>query len=490
MKKTKVKIGVSVALLLLGSIVLFLTRWLREQYDKVYFDQFLYQFKASVEGTQGSLVGSAIFEIGLYSVILTALVVVAYALLCGWLPRRLAKWSERYRQTGLCRFFQKSMAVFGALSLLLSCAFFITEFEVHTYTKAALSESAFIEQEYVDPRSVPISFDGEKRNLVYIFVESMESAFMDESVGGVYTPELAALARDNVSFSNTDGVGGALSYIGTTWTAAAMVSQTSGLPVKVPITARPFDGSGGYLPNAFSIGDVLKENGYRQVLLCGSNARFHGRRAYFEQHGNYEIVDTVTLKESGRLPSDYYEWWGFEDAKLFEYAKAELTRLSSSDEPFNLTLLTADTHFPDGYRCPDCQTEHKEQYANTLACSSRRIASFIEWMKTQPFYENTTIVLSGDHLTMDADFLDGLRSDYVRTTYTCFINAAVDTERTHNRQFGSFDLYPTTLAAMGATIEGDRLALGVNLFSDTPTLTERYGFDTVNAELQKRSISA
>ena len=34
------------------------------------------------------------------------------------------------------------------------------------------------------------------------------------------------------------------------------------------------------------------------------------------------------------------------------------------------------------------------------------------------------------------------------------------------------DMFPTTLASLGAVIDGDRLGLGTNLFSDKPTLAE------------------
>ena len=40
---------------------------------------------------------------------------------------------------------------------------------------------------------------------------------------------------------------------------------------------------------------------------------------------------------------------------------------------------------------------------------------------------------------------------------------------------------------MGCTIEGDRLGLGVNLFSDRPTLAEEWGYDRFNSELSKAS---
>ena len=57
-----------------------------------------------------------------------------------------------------------------------------------------------------------------------------------------------------------------------------------------------------------------------------------------------------------------------------------------------------------------------------------------------------------------------------------------------NRLVSSFDVFPTTLALLGATWEGDRLGLGTNLFSDSKTIFEEYGYDYVNNELKKKSI--
>ena len=122
-----------------------------------------------------------------------------------------------------------------------------------------------------------------------------------------------------------------------------------------------------------------------------------------------------------------------------------------------------------------------------MRCSSRMIYEFIEWIQEQPFYENTTIVLCGDHLTMDPDFMQDVDENYLRTVYNCIINPAVEPVQEKNREFGTFDMFPTTLAAMGVEIQGDRLGLGTNLFSDKQTLCEMYGFETLDWELQKRS---
>jgi phosphoglycerol transferase len=49
------------------------------------------------------------------------------------------------------------------------------------------------------------------------------------------------------------------------------------------------------------------------------------------------------------------------------------------------------------------------------------------------------------------------------------------------------DMFPTTLAALGCQIEGDRLGLGANLFSDQPTLMERVGYTSLCSELANRT---
>ena len=326
-------------------------------------------------------------------------------------------------------------------------------------------------------------------------VDSIEhGAYADTEAGGPiidnFIPELTQLAEENINFSHDEDLGGAKSFSGTTWTAAALVSQTAGVCVQVPLTAGRFGGTNEdstYMPGVVSIGEILEDAGYQQAFLMGSDSDFGGRDTYFTEHGNYEIIDTKALKAQGRLPEDYDVWWGFEDKKLWDYAKEELTRISQGDEPFNFTMLTCDSHFPNGYRCEDCGDEYDKKYPNVLHCCSSKVMEFIEWCKEQPFYENTTIVLCGDHLTMDPKFFNDVNPEYDRTIYNCIINAPVDPVQEKNRVFGTYDMFPTTLAALGVEIEGNRLGLGTNLFSDVPTLAEQYGFEHVDYEFQKNS---
>lgn len=491
-KKRTAKLVTACFLVLCANLLFFLLLWLIDRYDEVQFDQILYQIKSPVAGTSGTIVWDAILRVVLVGALICAFEVLLYLFLAGKLTGWFARFKKyiAYSTSRAAAFFKKRFMPIASMTLILSILIFIFRLDIHSFVANIFIKSDFIESHYVDPDDAKITFPEEKRNLIYIFLESMENTFADADAGGNITdnfiPELSALAKENVSFT-LDGKRGAYCYVGTRWTAAAMFAQTSGVIIKVPINFDTYGGGGTYMPGITTLGDVLAKEGYEQSILLGSDAGFAARDVYFTEHGNYNIIDVYSLIEDGKLPEDYWEWWGFEDSKVFDFAKDELLRLAEIGKPFNFTTLTADTHFPDGYLCENCGDEYAEQYSNVLACSSKQVYEFISWIKEQPFYENTTIVLSGDHLTMDPEFLADIDENYIRTTYNCIINPAVTPVRETGREFATFDMFPTTLAAIGATIEGDRLGLGVNLFSDVETLTEKYGYGKLEEELSKAS---
>ena len=483
-QKISKKMVASAIVLFFANVVFFLTIWLLEQYDSICFDQFLYQIKSSTKGSDSILISSGFLYMGGFGGVLTALEIFLFCLLTG----RVAKVKVK---DCLAKFLNKSALPLVLSIFILSVIFFIYKLEIVPYAKTVNTKTQFLEENYVNPCDVKIQFPQNKRNLIFIFAESTENTYADISSGGQfrdnYIPELCSLAENNINFSNTNGLGGAYSYDGTTWTAGGIVAATSGVTVKIPLFTSAYGRINGFMKGVTTLGDILESNNYNQVILMGSDAEFANRDLYFKQHGGYQILDVNVLKKQGRLPKNYDEWWGFEDQKLFEFAKEELTRLSAEGKPFNLTLLTADTHFPNGYVCSECNTDFKNQYSNVLRCSSKQINNFVQWVKKQSFYDNTTIIIMGDHLTMDPKFMKDIDDEYERTVYNCIINSAVEPKKEKQRQFATFDFCPTTLAALGATIEGERLGLGTNLFSSEETLTEKYGFKYSNEQIAGKS---
>ena len=363
---------------------------------------------------------------------------------------------------------------------VFSLVFLGIRFGFFDYVFNSMRKTDLFLQYYTSPGEVDIEFPSEKQNLIYIFMESTEMTNVSKSNGGAFDvsimPNLERYALDYVNFSNRDTLGGAVWSYGTGWTASAMIAQSAGIPLKMMISDVNSDST--VFSNIVTIGDILHDNGYTNLLMLGSDASFGGRRSYFESH-NYLISDYYTAIEEGKISSDYHEWWGYEDAKLFSYAKEELLKLSESGEAFNLTLLTADTHFTDGYLDKSCSNVFSNPYANSFYCSDSMIGEFVSWIMKQDFYKNTTIVISGDHLTMQDNFYANLDDDYTRTIYNVFINSRVMPVNNKNRTFTTMDMFPTTLGALGVSIQGDRLGLGTNLFSGIKTIPEEIGMDVI-----------
>ena len=369
------------------------------------------------------------------------------------------------------------------------------------YVSNQIQTSTLIEEEYVDPGNVEIVFPKEKRNLICIWVESAETSTQDTEHGGVfeenYIKEMTDLALNNVSFSQSNQLEGAVVAPACGWTIAGLVAQTSGMPLKLgAYDDRGFDNSmgryGSFLPGATTLGDILAEQGYQNYFVAGSDFNFGGRTKYFTQHGNYQIFDYYSAIEEGKISEDYYEWWGFEDEKLYAYSKEKLLELAEQEQPFNFSLLTVDTHHEDGYLCPNCPDTYDSQYANVWSCASRQLNDFVEWIKDQEFYDNTTIVILGDHCSMDSDFYEGYIYDKhhgttERKVYNAFINAVPTPINEKDRLFTTMDYFPTILASIGVKIDGNRLGLGTNLFSEEKTLSEKYGYDKLFEELDKKS---
>jgi phosphoglycerol transferase len=221
--------------------------------------------------------------------------------------------------------------------------------------------------------------------------------------------------------------------------------------------------------------------------MFGSDKKFGSRNLYFSKHGDYKIFDYNTAIEKGLIPADYFVWWGFEDSKLFAYAQDEILELASHEQPFNFSLLTANTHPFGGYLDEGCSEKFGDNLSNVIYCTDKQLDIFVRWIQKQKFAKDTTIVISGDHLNMDNGYFDNIDSNYQRTVYNVIINSSVTTDNNKNRQFATIDMFPTTLASLGVKMSSDRLGLGTNLFSDTRTLVERDGFDNVNTEFGYKS---
>lgn len=468
----------SVLLFTLASLLFFSVEWMFDTWQHLRMEELIYHLKAPLSGTNGEMIEDYLSVCAVPTVLICIFVII---LLIGYRKKRIYN-------VLLCTIVAVSAGILLGIGI-----YTWGELGVGSYLKNRGKVSSFIDDNYVDPQYVEITFPEQKRNLIYIYLESMETTYSDYENGGAfetnYIPGLTDLAEMYENFSGDENrLNGGYAMNNTTWTMGAMFGHSTGLPLTIPIDGSNMDSQDSFFPGIIAIGDILEDAGYQNSLLIGSKAVFGGRKLFYEEHGNYQIFDWEYSNRHGEIPKDYYVWWGYEDNILFKNAKKRLMELSKADQPFNLTMLTVDTHFPDGYYCADCKEIYgNNQYANVIACSDRQVVKFVQWIQRQDFYDNTTIVITGDHPTMDADFCDSVDHEYVRKVYTTYINAIQDPQIHEYREYATFDLFPTTLAALGAAIDGNRLGLGTNLFSEERTLTELYGRDRENLEILGKS---
>lgn len=452
-------------------------RYLENKFQNVTISQLLFHATTNLGGTNWSDFKTLFGEIG-STIAITVIVVSAFSYL---VIKR--KYYYKFLVTRGC------ILVAGMLLLIVTYSEFESNYHAYDYMVASQISTSLYEEYYIDPSDVEITFPEKKKNLIYIFLESMEITDSDVEDGGAktidYIPELTSLALENECFNGKSNLlNGAYPLGNTGWTVAGMGAQTSGLPLN---TGQEVNSYGSdeevFLPGAYTTGQILEKEGYKNCLMIGSDADFANRGEYFRQHGDFEICDYNWAIKQKKIPEDYFEWWGYEDQKLFEYAKEKVTQLADGEQPFNLTMLTVDTHFTDGYVCDLCEDEFPEQYSNVLACSSRQVAEFINWLKEQDFYDDTVVILSGDHLCMDSGYFMDVSKEYQRRTYVNIINSDKSYSGEAPRTYSTMDMFPTTLSALGCVIQGNRLALGTDLFSDTSTLAEELGKDAYNYQL-------
>lgn len=509
------KIVLSALFLVLSIMLAYVLVWSQATFGKLPFAQILFHLMVPLEGTESSIVTTYIVGVVAIAAIVFVIIFLLFLPDYRWWKnfrekRKLNKKnnSDTKKESGkivkisgqIRRFLTRHLLSLSSIVLVIVIIIDIYGFGIHTWIADRFSASTLYEDYYVDSANANITFpaDGEKKNLIYILCESLESSFADEANGGCMNenlmPHLTKYAEENIHFSSADNLAGAIEVEGTGWTIAAMVAQMSGVPLSLPIGNNGYGRFAEFMPGITSLGELLEKEGYVNEIVMGSKSDFSGIDTFYTQHGNYEIFDYNSAVEAEYIEEDYYRFWGYEDNKLFEYAKEEIRQLESTGQPFNVMVNTIDLHTTNGYWCTECEKNHssddKGKYMDIINCQDRQIYEFVEWCKTQDFYEDTVIIIAGDHLSMAPIVREEMApEDYERTTFHVIINSDLqaDSQKTQHREFTTMDMFPTILASLGCEIEGERLGLGTNLYSDKMTVMEELGKDVFMDEISKNS---
>ncbi len=375
------------------------------------------------------------------------------------------------------------------LSLLILSAVLFSVFKldlIHFIKYNLKPDATFYQEKYIDPKNVIFSFPQKKKNLILIYLESVEAeAYKYAKRNTNIIPELTKIANENISFSHNSNLGGAKQLFGTGFSIAAICCTQLGLPLTIPIGGDRYENTVHFFNGAYGLGDLLKDNGYRLSFMMGADSEFGGMNTLLKTHGNFDIKSLEYFRRVGKVPPNYFVWWGIEDKKIVEFAKEELLELSNKDKPFFFSVFLEDTHTLGGYACKDCKKKYPIQIHNVFSCMSKRVDNFLNWMKQQDFYEDSVIIIIGDHLYMGADLYPPKFPE--RHAYNAFINVEKNSENTKNRNFAPFDYFPTIVESMNIEFDADGLGLGRSLFSGKPTLLEELGEEKLTQAIMSKS---
>lgn len=314
-------------------------------------------------------------------------------------------------------------------------------------------------------------------NLVLIYVESLQNKFVQPQ------RPLARWREKHTSASRF------FTLPGTQWTLGGIVASQCGLPL-MPTgwTGRNnFDEMQAPLRGAVCLGDVLRAAGYKTAFVGGADPDFAGKRQFLQTHG----FESVYGREDIRKSTDTYQWptdwWGVEDHTMLAYAKQVLGDLSRGPQPFFLSLLTLDTHGPDGLMSRHCPApDTRQPLLGIFDCSLTAVEDFLAELHRQGHMQNTVVIVMGDHPLMAPGWKSPHRQDVDHAANDVFFAMAVPDQGTRKlAAIAHFDVYALSLQATLRTRD-QALALG-RTPPQRPSLVESEGLDRLAARLRSPS---
>ena len=395
----------------------------------------------------------------------------------------------------------------GLFFVLVLCVLSVAGFKYidrhfHVVSFFKTSNSSFVEDNFAALKLDEIQFkDGRKRNLILIFLESMEYGYSDHrDYSQNLIPELKLIADQNIHLSGYKKTQGGY------YTLDGVTAQTLGVPLTQMPRGIHIHGKkeeqqkyGVFLGGVNGIFNLLKTYGYQTAAFMGTPGEYTHQGDFLNVHGVDKIFAAETWDERGYPRKGNSGRWAFNDGFVIERVKEYLEEIKHGDQPFALIMETIDTHFPNGWAPNPKDFNKNGTYQDALLYSSKLIATFYDWMREQPWFDDTTIIILGDHPFQDAKgvpFTNLTVKAKNRETYNAFINTVGGEPRVRNCGFSAMDMAPTILNAMGVNfsslfkgkVSHSKLGLGRSLYANDETLICKYGKDELIKKLNERSL--
>ncbi|MFZ3578285.1 LTA synthase family protein [Virgibacillus sp. DJP39] len=321
----------------------------------------------------------------------------------------------------------------------------------------------------------------EKRNLIVIQVESMQNFPIGLKVGGEeVTPHINKMLDNSFYFPNTVQQTGP----GNT-SDAEFIFNTSLYPLAFNPTSQTYGNK--KFP---SLPRLLKAEGYATMTFHADDIEFWNRDELYPALGFEHYYDGKFFGNKDVIGI------GPSDEVLFDKALPVLKGYHLKDQPFYAQLIGLTSHHPFKLPADEAELELPDKFKGSLTGDylqsinymDRKINNFIEKLKQAGIYEESVIVIYGDHFGLQQSAMDqedvDLVSDLLGNEYKLidrlnipFIIHApgiTDQGKTLEKTSGQLDMMPTVANLLGISLE-DQVVFGQDLLNyDKNLLGVRY----------------
>lgn len=320
----------------------------------------------------------------------------------------------------------------------------------------------------------------EGKNLIVLQMESMQNFLVGLHIEGQeITPNLNKLVKENSYFKHFYQQVGQ----GNTSDAEFVVNTSMYIP---PRGAATQVYAGKELP---SLPKLLKAEGY-------DSSTFHTNVVEFWNRGElYKALGFDRYYDAKFFGGEDTVFFGASDEVLYKKSIEELARMHDSGKPFYSQIISMTAHHP--YTIPQDKRliDLPERFDDTLVgdyiqsqnYADHALGEFIADLKARGIWDDSLIVLYGDHLGLPIYSLDNHEKDLMAEiygreyTYTDMINIPLvvvnpgdENPTTYDQLGGQVDVLPTVANLLGLPLD-NQMHFGQDLFNQTYNiLPQRY----------------
>lgn len=324
---------------------------------------------------------------------------------------------------------------------------------------------AYIEENVTNQEENEMSGIAEGKNVIFISLESIQSFVINNTLHGEeITPFLNELIDDSYYFDN--------------FYHQTEQGKTSDSEFLVETGLYPLPSGAVYFTHGQNeynaTPEILGEAGYTSAVLHANNKSFWNRDVMYNNIG----IDHYYDIESYEVTDENKVGWGLKDKEFFEQS---IKYLQALEEPYYTRFITLTNHYPfdldeedatiDKF---DSNSKTLNQYFQTVRYTDEAIQEFFADLKESGEYEDSIIVLMGDHYGI-SDFHDKAMAEYLDkdeiTPYDhiqlqrvpLYVHIPGEGGDVVSEIGGQIDIKPTILNLLGID-DSEDLSFGVDLF--------------------------